>query len=310
MDDTTPAKTSPGQVEEIFILPVNLLDQHRPQVEALKSLARALGIGLGWHYLLDWAWMLAKLGEVRGMHILDAGAGEGLLQWYLAEHAAEVTSVDRSSRSELSLRFRARYNVHGLRPNDLTSASNVLSKNIRQASGLKGKSLSLARGTAGLLKIALPKNTPGKVTIYNQDLASMPHIPDNSMDAVVAVSALEHNSPQGLSAVVNELVRVLKPGGLLLATLGAAPDQDWFHEPSKGWCYTEASLRRYFNLASDIPSNYADYGALMSALKACAELRDNLAGFYFRSGDNGMPWGKWDPQYQSVAVCKQKASAP
>ena len=37
-----------------------------------------------------------------------------------------------------------------------------------------------------------------------------------------------------------------------------------------------------------------------------AELRDNLASFYFRSGDNGMPWGKWDPQYQPVGVCKVK----
>ena len=31
-----------------------------------------------------------------------------------------------------------------------------------------------------------------------------------------------------------------------------------------------------------------------------------LAAFYARSGDNGMPWGKWDPQYQPVGVCKVK----
>jgi hypothetical protein len=101
-------------------------------------------------------------------------------------------------------------------------------------------------------------------------------------------------------------MRVLKPGGLLLATLGAARDADWFHEPSRGWCYTEASLRSLFSLAEDIPANYSHYDELLRDLKNCSELRDNLADFYFRSGDNGMPWGKWDPRYQSVGVCKQK----
>ena len=28
----------------------------------------------------------------------------------------------------------------------------------------------------------------------------------------------------------------------------------------------------------------------------------DLADFYFRSGDNGMPWGNWDPQYMPVGV--------
>jgi SAM-dependent methyltransferase len=164
----------------------------------------------------------------------------------------------------------------------------------------------LLRGTAAMLKIALPKNAPGEVFVYNQDLQNISLIADNSMDAVVAVSALEHNSPDGLGIVVDELIRVLKPGGLLLATLGAARDIDWFHEPSKGWCYTETSLRRYFHLTEKIPSNYSHYDDLFSALRNCVELRDSLADFYFHSGDNGMPWGKWDPKYQSVGVCKQK----
>jgi SAM-dependent methyltransferase len=299
-------KTSLFVTEKIEILPVSLLDQHRQQVETLKSLAHSLGIGIGWHYLLDWVWILAQLGDIGSRHILDAGAGEGLLQWYLAGQGAEIVSVDRSSRAELSLRFRARYPVRGLRSKDLAPPLQVLQKNIKQASSLKAKSLSMLRGTGALLKIALPKNTPGKVLVYNQDLGSMPLIPDNSIDVVVAVSALEHNSPDGLGGVVGELLRVLKPGGLLLATLGAARDEDWFHEPSKGWCYTEATLRRLFHLSESLPSNYSHYDDLFVDLRNCAELRDNLADFYFHSGNNGMPWGKWDPQYQSVGVCKRK----
>jgi SAM-dependent methyltransferase len=299
-------KTTAGLTEKIEILPVSLLDQHRQQVEELKILARALGIGLGWHYLLDWAWILAQLEVVTGKRILDAGAGEGLLQWYLAEHGTEVISVDRSSRAELSLRFRARYSVRGLRPEDLASPIRVMSNNVKQASGIKAKSRSLVRGAGGLVMIALPKQPPGRVLVYNQDLKSIPLILDNSMDAVVAVSSLEHNTPDGLPDVVAELMRVLKPGGLMLATLGAARNEDWFHEPSKGWCYTEASLRRIFGLKEDIPTNYSHYDELLRDLHNCSELRDNLADFYFHSGDNGMPWGKWDPLYQSVGVCKQK----
>jgi SAM-dependent methyltransferase len=292
--------------EKIEILSVALLDQNRPQVDELKQLAHVLGIGIGWHYLLDWVWILSQLGEVSDKRILDAGAGEGLLQWYLAERGAEVISVDRSSRAELSLRFRARYPVRGLRPEDLSSPFKVFYKNIKQVSGIQAKTRSFVRGTGGLVKIALPKDLPGRVLVYNQDLKSMPLISDNSVDSVVAVSSLEHNAPDGLGQVVDELKRVLKPGGLLLATLGAARDEDWFHQPSKGWCYTDGSLRHLFRLPEDVPSNYSHYDDLLRDLRNCSELRDNLADFYYHSGDNGMPWGKWDPHYQSVGVCKRK----
>ena len=136
----------------------------------------------------------------------------------------------------------------------------------------------------------------------------MPDIPDNSLDAVVAVSALEHNTPEGLSEVVKELQRVLKPGGILLATLGAAKKDDWFHQASHGWCYTDTSLRKLFDLPASTPSNYAAYDQIMTDLKNCSELRDNLASFYYKSGDNGMPWGVWDPQYPPVGVRKVKPS--
>ena len=57
---------------------------------------------------------------------MDAGAGTGVLQWYLAEQGAEVLSVDRGSRSDLPLRFRRRFHVQGLRPQDLAPASQAM----------------------------------------------------------------------------------------------------------------------------------------------------------------------------------------
>lgn len=291
--------------EKIEILPVDLLEQHRPLVNDLKKLARSLGLEFGWHYLLDLTWIIHQLGDVQGKRILDAGAGTGVIQWYLADQGAEVLSVDRMSRANLSLRFRNHFRVSGLRPSDLVPYSQVVRQNFKRQGNPWRKLSAQAKELAALTD---RRRSPGKVLIYNQDLRSLPDISTDSVDAVVAVSALEHNHPDDLGNVVQELLRVLKPGGIFLATLGAAREQDWLHSPSQGWCYTDTSLRRLFNLPADIASNYDQFAELFEALRNCAELRDNLAKFYFRSGDNGMPWGIWDPKYPTVGVCKLKAS--
>jgi SAM-dependent methyltransferase len=289
--------------EKIEILSVDLLDQHRPLVTAMRKLAHTLRLDFGWHYLLDLTWIIGRLGVTKGKRIMDAGAGTGVLQWYLADRGAEVLSVDRMSRANLPLRFRNRFRVTGLRAQDLTPSYQVFRDNFSRSTNFRAKMTSQARDLIG---VAEPRRTSGRVVIYNQDLKNLQEIEGNSLDAVVAVSALEHNPPEDLKLVVKELMRVLKPGGVLLATLGAARDQDWYHEPSSGWCYTDASLRRFFNLPENAPSNYDLYDELFESLRSCVELRTNLARFYFQSGDNGMPWGKWDPQYQTVGVCKIK----
>jgi ubiquinone/menaquinone biosynthesis C-methylase UbiE len=299
-----------SQGEKIEIPSVELLDRNRDVVNKLWDVSRATRVEPGWHYLLDLTWIVENLGPVDGKQILDAGAGMGLMQWFLIEQgAAEVISADRGSRYDLPLVMRSRYKVRGLRPGDLGPAWNVLKGNVSRASGM-GKLVYFLRGLVALAMIALPRRFSGKVLIYNQDLTSMPEVPDNSLDAVVAVSALEHNTPEGLQKVAAEIMRKLKPGGKLLATLCAGKDKDWFHEPSQGWCYTDNTLRRLFNLSTDVPSNYVHHDELLNSLRNNAELRDKLARIYFQSGDNGMPWGKWDPQYQPVGVCKVKPIGP
>lgn len=284
--------------DKIEILPVSLLDQNRSTVNRLHRLAHLLRLEFGWHYLLDLTWIISRLGAVQGRRILDAGAGTGILQWYLADQGAEVISVDRMSRANLPLRFRRQYHVRGLRTSDLAPYAEVLRANL-SSGRVKAQAQELA-------DLAALHRSPGRVVIYNQDLKQLSGIEDASLDAIVAVSALEHNQPESLEQVVDELMRVLKPGGVLLATLCASGGEDWFHAPSQGWCYSEASLRRIFKLSPAAPSNYERHDELLQALRSCAELRDHLAGFYARSGDNGMPWGKWDPQYQPVGVLKVK----
>lgn len=295
--------------ECVEILSVELLDRQRVLVEDLKAFTRSLGLELGWHYLLDLSWILARLDLDRNMVILDAGAGTGVLQWYLAQQGATVISVDRTSRSNLPLRFRRRFRVQAVRPSDLLPDAQAFihgfhrdtQGNVRR--GLLRKVSIQSRELAAYL-LANPSN--GCVKIYSQDLSDLRDIGTATIDAVVAVSALEHNTPEGLVAVVAELMRVLKPGGQLLATLVASRDGDTWHEPSQAWCYTDLSLKRIFNLPAAAPSNYSQYDSLFASLRDCAELRDGLASFYYKSGSKGMPWGKWDPEYQPVGVSKIK----
>ena len=291
--------------EKIEILQVGLLDQYQDLVKDLKFLARELRLEFGWHYLLDLTWILSQLELTSGMSVLDAGAGTGMMQWFLGDRGVEVLSVDRESRAYLPLRFRRRFRVVGKRPDDLHSTVDVL----KHHAGKKGLLKSVIGNIREYTSYQPTKEKPGSVIIYNQDLAQLVDVPDDSQDAVVAVSSLEHNTPEALPSVIKELMRVIKPGGQLLATLCASREKDWFHEPSKGWCYSEISLRNLFDLSSEVPSNYDRYEEIFSEMRSCQELSENLALFYYRSGDNGMPWGIWDPQYQPVGICKVKRSA-
>ena len=288
--------------DKIEILSVSLLDQNQDLVRNLKKLASSLRLEFGWHYLLDLTWIINQLEINKNLQILDAGAGTGIFQWYLAEQGVSVLSVDRESRANLPLRFRFRYSVRGKKKDDL----NPIYKTILHQAGSTGLIRSLAGTARDVFTQRSGQQKSGEVIIYNRDLVNLVDVPSGSQDAVVAVSSIEHNSPRSLQGVINELMRVIKPGGVLLATLGAARDEDWFHEPSQGWCYSDITLKRTFNISPEVSTNYDHYDELFSALNDCAELRDNLALFYYTSGDNGMPWGIWNPQYQTVGVCKVK----
>ncbi len=291
--------------DKIEILSVELLETHRPLTEHLKKLAANLSIELGWHYLLDLIWIISQLEDLQGKTILDAGAGTGLLQWYLAEAGAHVISVDRQSRAYLPLHLRTRFRAQGLREKDLAPLIYAVFSPVKGGGALYRQLAVKTKQTfQSVLYLLRKPPAHGRVTIYHQDLSSLDDIATGCMDVVVAVSALEHNPPEKLPLIVGELMRTLKPDGLLLATLTAAHHKDWFHQPSQGWCYTEATLRKLFDLDESATSNYADYESLFTMLRENAELRDHLASFYFKSGDNGMPWGKWDPQYQPVGVRK------
>lgn len=293
-------------IDKIEILSTDLLETHAELIEELEEIAHFIVLKSGWHYHLDWAWILSNLGDIQSTKILDAGAGKGVLQWYLASKGAEVISVDRNSRACLPLHIRKNYDVTGLRPFDLLSISQILNPlkpNIPVLDRLK----CIVRSIQGFLRKKNKLQKAGSVKIYNQDLRQLSDIEDNSIDKVISVSALEHNDPEDLMLVVKELERILKPGGLMVVTLNASREKDWFHEPSKGWCYSEFSLKKLFDLSPSATSNYHLYDDLFTKVKENEHLQSNLSRVFFHSNKGGMPMGIWDPKYLPVGVIKIKA---
>ena len=70
----------------------------------IKYWSKVLNRPNGWHYDLDIIWILNKLIEYEvkpGDWILDAGAGQGLLQFILASKGYNVISYDYSDRDIL-----------------------------------------------------------------------------------------------------------------------------------------------------------------------------------------------------------------
>ncbi len=292
--------------DRLEILSSPLLDDNRELVNELKQIVAQMRLEFGWHYLLDLVWIINNLDLERLEVALDAGAGEGVLQWYLASKGVDVISVDRDSRAFLPLHYRKFYQIEGLNPGDLASPVRTLFRFGGRVGSFSQKLREFGRDLVFWLQGTSHTANSGKVIFYHQDLRTLKNIASNTVDVVVAVSSLEHNDPDQLPVVVAELLRVLKPGGKLVATLSTTGDADLYHEPSSGWTYCEDSMRSYFGLEADTVSNYDQYPELLEGLKNSAELKEGLAKFYFQRGEGGMPWGVWDPQYVPIGVCKVK----
>ncbi|MBI5351620.1 MAG: class I SAM-dependent methyltransferase [Chloroflexi bacterium] len=291
---------------KIELISVDLLDENRLLADELKHLNYALGFTSGWHYLLDWIWTIRQLNEVNNKKILDAGAGIGLLQWYLALHNSEVLSVDRSGRKVVPFHLLQHFQVSPYTASDKFLPLGEFFKPSFQEYRFAVWVKAFLRGMLGSLRTRTWETAPGSIRLYGKDLRDMPDIPDNSIDYVVSISALEHNTPDDLRIIVRELERILKPGGAMVVTISAARDADWYFKPASGWCYTDKSIKEIFGLSDQDPSNYDCYDELHEKLKRSKELKSNMTWYYYYSPLSGMPWGIWRPQYLPVGIVKVK----
>jgi SAM-dependent methyltransferase len=317
--------------DKVEILGLELFETHQEEMGLIKLFTKHFGCPLGWHYYLDLAWIIRQVRALpQGALLLDAGAGGGILQFILAELGYNIISADFSSRF-WGGKYAKRYGnvLHYLNSQNRTFENRYTRHLKATYSGKSSRLHGIIELIKGLSKVdpvsLIEKNrfTPdrepfvplegdalrscGRIFMYKCDLKEMPLLPDGFVDAVVSVSALEHNDHVDFEKCVDEILRVTKPFGRLFMTVSASLSEDWFHEPSKGWCYSEETLKRLFRLPKEVKSNFAVKDEFFMELrKAGNELHKRLDDLYFKSGDNGMPWGKWAPKYQPVGVVKQK----
>jgi 2-polyprenyl-3-methyl-5-hydroxy-6-metoxy-1,4-benzoquinol methylase len=294
----------------IEILRPDLLNENHDLIQQLKQMNYELAMSSGWHYFLDWAWVIKNIDNIDNKIILDAGAGIGLLQWYLANKGANVISVDRSDRTCCPHNLVRRFNVSGLRPEDTPLGLSDIANLFRPIGHKTSKRIKvLVRGFIGNLR-TMGKSIPrskGSVKLYNTDLVNLSEISEESVDVIVSISALEHNSTiSKIRDIIRELGRVLKPGGTMLITLPASRDRDWFLDSAYAWCLTDETIRNIFELSSETPSNYGEFNAILNEIKGSTTLRRNVSSSYYLSPKSGMPWGKWDPKYLPVGIIKTK----
>ena len=293
---------------KIELISTNILKEHRDLSDELINMNRALALSSGWHYAMDWTWTISHMDKFAGKRIVDAGAGIGLLQWYLASKGAHIISVDRSDRTCIPFHLLERFNVTGYKPSDEPLNFGEIMNLANGKAKLTSRAKAIARGLIGKLRSYKNKyKMKGSVKMYNQDLRHLSEIPDNRIDIVVSISALEHNEKiENIKYIIQELDRILIPGGSMLITLPATYKEDWFFSPAYSWCFVEKTLRDLFWFSEDTPSNFHEYEALFEKLVGSNELKKNISWRYYIQPNSGMPGGKWSPKYLPVGIIKTK----
>ena len=307
---------------EIQLLSDQLPTEHPEILAEIDLLREGLFKDIGWHYYVDLVWVISqlhKMGLKPGSTLLDAGAGNGLLQFLLSFIGYHVLSLDFAPR-------RFPFYIKRLFPIEvLTPAAPSQERYVEH--------LAFARGNFGIIRkigpyffkrkfhlsswfrlkeiLASRKNKPGTITVIQNDMRQMSQVDDQSVDAVVSVSAVEHLQPDQLTSVFTEFARVMKPEApMILTTNASGTEEDWFHEPSQGWCFSQGSMAAWFGRASIFERRFSNFDNFLADYQKNDFLRQRLATFHFYSDKSGMPNGIWNPLYIPVGVVALRGDLP
>ncbi|MEQ8821108.1 MAG: methyltransferase domain-containing protein [Sumerlaeia bacterium] len=305
--------------DAIHLLTPALVEQNPFLAIRVLGQSSRLAKPLGWHYLFDLVWILRELESLKpGSTVLEVGAGMGLLQFLLADSGYKVISADMGLRrpfaaTEHLYRFGEmgtsgeidhdylKHHERATKPGvGLPTLNGILDASPRKA--LRAVRKLLKQDPVRKQKPATKEDRP-EITLYRCDASNMAELKDNSVDAAVSVSALEHNPAEKVREINRECLRIVKPGGPILHTVSAVKEGSAFHEESFSYLLDEAGLTEAYDLQSP-ESNFADFDAVFAAIQEGRFLKDCLGHGYYGSGRNGMPWGIWNPAYQPVGVKK------
>jgi ubiquinone/menaquinone biosynthesis C-methylase UbiE len=310
-------------VDKIELLQESLIEENPELAMDILAASTRVGVPLGWHYVLDLIWLLKEIDVEKPATILDAGAGGGLMQYLLADLGYQVISADmvvRDPRSDL----RRLYEFDTMGTNQEIDHDFLDHLGVAKKPGTNSqktlierikKPLRLIRNTfrqkptSTIVTETVPDQlsiTPGKqatIFLYRCDLKNMQKLPDSSVDAVVSVSAIEHNPPEISKKIMQELERVTKPEGSILITVSAGKTGITTHPESHSYVLDETALLDTYNLVNP-GSNFSDFDSIFERMTRSKYLQRWLSSMYYNDGKNGMPWGIWAPSYLPVGIRK------
>lgn len=290
---------------KIELLSTELLNS-KIEKSFLRKWQKLLRKEVGWHYPLDLIWQLKeldKLGLKKG-NFLDAGAGNGLMQYLIAAKGHDVLSIDFARRVKPRLGSL-------LFPMEVRNNSEFSTDYIDHLTEVHNRSkfdwrLILQINWLKLLKALITKKGRGKVVFYEADLTNLVDLEDESIDAVFSTSAVEH-IPEfpALKTAVSQLWSKLKVGGKLIITTSGSKNGSWFHKPSKGWCFSLEDLNELFSTPSNIDVMF-DYDIEYKKTFESEYLKKMMPSYYYTTENCGMPNGVWDPKYLPVGIVLTK----
>jgi len=261
---------------------------------------------IGWHYIIDLIYIYTQVKNLnKPLKILDAGGGDGPLQYLLLEMGFDVYNIDLYQQKTSSI-LNKRYKIE---TSSLPSFFKTKYYNHLESIDSTGKS-NFVHNSKIKIKIILYKiwrkifkygNTqPGTLYKISGNLLNLPEISNNFFDVILSISVIEHIDINENRKLLYELNRILKKDGKLYITTSATIEkQSWFHEPSKGWCFSQQDLRDIFKAK---PLYWQDEKAILEKYEKNIFLKDNLAKFHFSNGNCGMPNGIYKPKYFPVVI--------
>jgi ubiquinone/menaquinone biosynthesis C-methylase UbiE len=284
---------------EVKLLDASLLGED-VKLKELTYWLRVMNRPNGWHYDLDIIWILNQLEAVGikpGATILDAGAGQGVMQYLLAARGYNVISLDFSPRKK-PIRSFGIFNIVGDGASTIDyqhSYMNFISYDAHSKIEITNtfndfplhKIFELPqrflRFTTSLISYCYERfirshEFYGKITYLRAPFHDVP-LESNSVDAVISVSAIEHADINLFNQNIDELLRLVKVGGLFLMTTSATSEEkNAFHSKTSGWCFSISALREFFPLCKfDF-----DLMACTKSLMSSEKFRDRLDPYYYR----------------------------
>lgn len=284
----------------------------------------------GWHYDLDIIWIIKKLKEAGikpGSTILDAGAGLGVTQFILSALGYKIISLDFTYRENPRFAkgiFNIKSKQDSFKGNDheymefMTYGQKSGNKASESGHKLK-KVLNLLSQPKYFIAVAeanirskfnihymLEKNKNhsayGEITFLRGTFNNIP-LPDQSVDALISVSAFEHNTYEDMPGSAIEFGRVVKTNGHIFVTTSLAKEKDWYFEAPKGWNLTAESLGKWFDISINQP---VEFDQNMQAIQSSTALKKRINDFYKFNQNCGLPYGDLsNAKYIPVGIIKQ-----